>query len=120
MKIKMLKTLSGKEGMLYKSRLVEVEDGYARELIKKGLAVEHIRENNIEDIEYEAKVDIPEETKLDDLTVSELKEKAKDRDIVGYSSMRKQELIDKLEGKVIEGKSLDEVKKLDDLPKKAK
>lgn len=101
MKVKVLKTNTGREGMLYKGHLTEVSDSYAKELIKKGYVEKYKEdpdkevevdglETGVEDKELEAKVDVPDETK---------------------------EELNKEEKK---GKSLDEVKKLEDLPKNKK
>lgn len=104
MKVKMLRTIKGKAGKLYRSHIVTLDDRYAEELIKKGFArkVTGDIETNIEIEEVELNVEVPEEIKIDynKLTVAELKEIAKTEGIVGYWDLRKKELIEAIKAVV--------------------
>lgn len=57
-----------------------------------------INENDLDDRLFNVIEEIKEEKELHDLTVTELKEKAKELKIEGYSNMKKEELIEAIEG----------------------
>lgn len=88
-KLKATQTFEGIEGFVRRGQVFEVADQERADKLVKGLKFAELADQDAA---------INQEKTLQDYTVKELKQKAKDLDIDGYSEMLKDELVQAIEG----------------------
>lgn len=88
-KLKATQTFEGIEGFVRRGQVFEVADQERADKLVKGLKFAELADQD---------APVNQEKTLSDYTVKELKQKAKDLDIDGYSDMLKDELVQAIEG----------------------